>query len=116
MPELTHKAASKLAKNAWEREKMKRKRWLAAIKMLTNSVMPTMLIKLQQVKSPKGKFDLICKRLRCKQELDLRGLLVEEKKGLKFNKMKKNPDNYFTRMVQLNNEIGAINAQEMKSN
>ena len=44
---------SKRAKNHWEREKKKRKRWLAANKLLTNSVTPTMLIKLMQVESPK---------------------------------------------------------------
>ena len=75
MPEWIHKLQSLPRMHGKER-----KRWLAPIKILTNSaVAPTMLIKLQQVKSPKDKFGLICERFGCNQELDLRGLLEEIK-------------------------------------
>ena len=106
--------AYKTAKRKYVKEKEKRKKYLKAVKMMTSSVKNAALRKVQLCTTPKEKFEAICTRFGRQRGEDLGGL-VEELQNFKFKKMSVDPDDYFTQMNELNEQISQIDPNQKKN-
>ena len=106
--------AYKIAKRKYIKEKEKRKKYLKAVKMMTSSVKNAALRKVQLCTTPKEKFEAICTRFGRQRGEDLGGL-VSELQNFRFKKMSVDPDDYFTQMNELNEQISQIDPHQKKN-
>ena len=106
--------AYKTAKRKYVKEKEKRKKYLKAVKMMTSSVKNAALRKVQLCTTPKEKFEAICTRF-CRQRGEDLGGLVDELQNFKFKKMSVDPDDYFTQMNELNEQISQIDPDQKRN-
>ena len=104
----------RIAQVEYKKAKKNREKWMKAIKLLTDSVTSNTLRKMNEVDSPKEKFDIICLKYGRSQQKDL-GVLKRELENFKIASMKTDPDNYFAEMSELNDQIRLIDADEAKT-
>ena len=108
--------ATKLARKEWQDEKRKSKLAAKAEQMMINSCSSMAARrKLDTCTGAKAMFDALCQKYGRQNESDLTSL-VEELDGIKIKTMKKNPDDFFSEIDQLNDLIDHIDPDQHKNN